>query len=67
MAQSRKDDHIRLAAAQQEQLDGSENAFDDVDFIHHALAGVDADDVDTSIQLGPWTLDSPIYINGMTG
>ena len=57
MAQSRKDDHIRLAAAQQEQLDGSENAFDDVDDIHHALAGVDADDVDTSIQLGPWTLD----------
>lgn len=67
MAQSRKDDHIRLAAAQQEQLEGATNAFDDVDFIHHALAGVDAADVDTTIQLGPWTLDAPIYINGMTG
>lgn len=67
MAQSRKDDHIRLAAAQQEQLDGANNAFDDIDFIHHALAGIDADDVDTSTRVGPWTFESPIYINGMTG
>lgn len=67
MAQSRKDDHIRLAAAQQEQLHGATNAFDDVDFIHHALAGINADEVDTTVQLGPWTLPVPIYINGMTG
>lgn len=67
MAQSRKDDHIRLAAAQQEQLHGATNAFDDVDFIHHALAGINADDVATTVQLGPWTLPAPIYINGMTG
>ena len=67
MAQSRKDDHIRLAAAQQEQLQGVNNAFDDVDFIHHALVGVDADDVDISTQVGPWTFAAPIYINGMTG
>lgn len=67
MAQSRKDDHIRLAAAQQEQLHGAPNAFDDVDFIHHALAGINAAAVDTSVRIGPWTLPSPIYINGMTG
>jgi len=67
MAQSRKDDHIRLAAAQQEQLTGARNAFDDVDFIHHALAGINADNVDITAQLGPWTLPAPIYINGMTG
>ena len=67
MAQSRKDDHIRLAAAQQEQLQDSRNAFDDVDFIHHALAGIEADDVDTTVNIGPWTLDAPLYINGMTG
>src|SRR5690625_7390865 len=67
MAQSRHDDHIRLAAAQQEQLQGSRNAFDDIDFIHHALAGIDADDVDTTVNIGPWTLDAPLYINGMTG
>ena len=67
MAQSRKDDHIRLAAAQQEQLTGGRNAFDDVDFIHHALAGINLDAVDITTQLGPWTLPAPIYINGMTG
>ncbi|NWN87581.1 MAG: type 2 isopentenyl-diphosphate Delta-isomerase [Micrococcaceae bacterium] len=67
MAQSRKDDHIRLAAAQQEQLTGAPNAFDDVDFIHHALAGMNANDVDISARIGPWTMPSPIYINGMTG
>lgn len=67
MAQSRKDDHIRLAADQQDQLAGQPNAFDDVNFIHHALAGITVDSVDLTTQLGPWTLDAPIYINGMTG
>lgn len=67
MAQSRKDDHIRLAAAQQEHLDGTTNAFDDIDFIHHALAGINADDVDTSVRIGLWTIPAPMYINGMTG
>ncbi len=67
MAQSRKDDHIRLAAAQQEHLTGGRNAFDDVAFIHHALAGINVDAVDITAQLGPWTLPAPMYINGMTG
>ena len=67
MAQSRKDDHIRLAAVQQEQLVDTRNAFDDVDFIHHALAGINEDDVDISTQFGPWNIPAPLYINGMTG
>lgn len=67
MAQSRKDDHIRLAAAQQDQLTGVTSAFDDVAFIHHALAGVNVDAVDISSRIGPWRLGAPIYINGMTG
>lgn len=67
MAQSRKDDHIRLAAAQQDQLTGAKNAFDDVDFIHHALDGINDDAVDISTRIGPWRLAAPIYINGMTG
>src|SRR5699024_5168177 len=67
MAQSRKDDHSRLAAAQQEQLQDSRNAFDDVDSIHHALAGMEADDVDTTANIGPWTLHAPLYVNGLTG
>lgn len=67
MAQSRKDDHIRLAAAQQDQLTGTTSAFDDVDFIHHALAGISIDKVDISTRIGPWRIPAPIYINGMTG
>src|SRR5699024_3571443 len=58
---------IRLAAAQQDQLTGANNAFDDVDFIHHSLAGINDDAVDISTRIGPWTLPAPIYINGMTG
>ena len=67
MAQSRKDDHIRLAAAQQDQLTGTKNAFDDVNFLHHALTGITDDAVDISTRIGPWRLAAPIYINGMTG
>lgn len=62
---SRKDDHIRLAAAQQNERRTS--AFDDVDFVHHALAAINLEKVSTAITVGDWEFPAPLYINGMTG
>lgn len=62
---SRKEDHIRLAAEQQNRP--APRAYDDVDILHHALAGINRDRVDLSVRVGPWTWPAPLYINGMTG
>lgn len=66
MVSSRKDDHIRLAAQQQESS-LPRRAYDDIDFIHHALAGINREHVDLAVPVGPWTWKAPLYINGMTG
>ena len=66
MVSGRKEDHIRLAAEQQ---DNSlpHRAYDDVTFIHHALAGTNRENVDLSATVGPWIWPAPLYVNGMTG
>lgn len=62
----RKDDHVRLA---QEQRLGEppRNDFDDLEFVHHALDGVDAESVDLSVHVADWSWSTPFYANGMTG
>ncbi|MGB4777999.1 type 2 isopentenyl-diphosphate Delta-isomerase [Microbacterium sp.] len=62
----RKDDHVRLAAAQYERSPADE-PFADVSFVHHALAGIDEDLVDLSVQVLGARWSSPLYINAMTG
>lgn len=65
-AAARKEDHIRLAS--QQQAEGQRrNDFDDVEFLHHALGGIDAEQVEISTDVGPWRWRTPLYINGMTG
>ncbi|MGO3679593.1 MAG: type 2 isopentenyl-diphosphate Delta-isomerase [Microbacteriaceae bacterium] len=63
---SRKDDHVRLAT---EQADARQQPgdFDDVTFMHHALAAADFDSVTTETQIFDGSWGSPIYINAMTG
>jgi len=63
---ARKDDHVRLAEQQHEQP-GPRTDFEDVEFIHHALGGVSADEVDLTVRVGNWTWPTPFYVNGMTG
>ena len=65
-ASRRKDDHLRLAAAQHEQAP-ARNDFDDVELVHHALAAIDRDRVDLGVTFGPLSWPLPFYINGMTG
>lgn len=67
MSSERKDDHVRLAAAQQNETRATQNGFDDVAFVHHALAGIDAERVNLGGDLlgAPWSV--PLYINAMTG
>src|SRR5699024_3504473 len=63
---ARKDDHVRLAEQQHEQP-APRTDFEDVEFIHHALGGVSADEVDLAVRVGDWTWPTPFYVNGMTG
>ncbi len=65
-ASERKDDHLRLAAAQQSEGPRG-NGWDDVVFVHHALAGVDADSVDLGIEFAGARWELPMYVNAMTG
>lgn len=63
---ARKDDHVQLATDQRSQ-GPSRNEFDDVEFLHHALDGIDADRVRLDVQVDEWRWNAPFYINGMTG
>lgn len=64
LAAQRKDDHISLAAAQ---TTPPHSDFDDVEFVHHALAGIDASRVAIDVDVAGWAWPAPLYINGMTG
>ncbi|MFI1019055.1 type 2 isopentenyl-diphosphate Delta-isomerase [Streptomyces sp. NPDC020965] len=66
MITQRKDDHVRLAVEQQRQHDGR-NQFDDVSFLHHALAGLDREDVSLVTTFAGISWQVPLYINAMTG
>ncbi|MGO1543724.1 MAG: type 2 isopentenyl-diphosphate Delta-isomerase [Gulosibacter sp.] len=65
-AAARKEDHIRLAADQRRETPGR-NEFDDLEFLHHALDGIDVAAVNLATRVGEWSWPVPIYINGMTG
>lgn len=65
LASSRKDDHIRFAL--QQQASASHRDYDDVEFLHHALAGVNIGQVRLEQQLFGATWQHPLYINAMTG
>ncbi|CAM2735557.1 alpha-hydroxy-acid oxidizing protein [Actinomyces slackii] len=62
---SRKDEHLDLAL----RLHGQDrpNAFDDVAFMHHALAATAATQVDPSATVCGAQWAEPFYINAMTG
>ncbi len=63
---ARKDDHVALAQVQR--IDApAHRDFDDVDFLHHALNGIDAADVSLAVSVGEWEWQQPFYVNGMTG
>ncbi|MEV6516260.1 type 2 isopentenyl-diphosphate Delta-isomerase [Micromonospora chalcea] len=66
MIANRKDDHVRLAAEQQGRL-GGHHEFDDVSFVHHALAGIDRSDVSLATSFGGIDWPVPLCINAMTG
>src|SRR5699024_12636360 len=41
--------------------------FRSLTFVHHALGGVSAAEVDLATNAGPWRFATPFYVNGMTG
>ncbi|MBH1938535.1 type 2 isopentenyl-diphosphate Delta-isomerase [Streptomyces sp. AV19] len=66
MIAQRKDDHVRLAIEQQHQSSGR-NQFDEVTFVHHALAGTDRPEVSLGTAFAGIGWQVPLYINAMTG
>nr|AID21784.1 putative isopentenyl diphosphate isomerase [Streptomyces sp. SpC080624SC-11] len=66
MIAERKDDHVRLTVEQQRRHSG-QNEFDDVTFVHHALAGIDRSDVRLATGFTGFEWQAPLYINAMTG
>lgn len=66
---SRKDDHVRLAD-EYHHAGGStvdRRPFDELGFVHHALAGADFAAVDIATNVLGQRWDVPFYINAMTG
>jgi isopentenyl-diphosphate Delta-isomerase len=66
MIANRKDDHVRFATEQQRDLRGH-NEFDNVSFVHHALAGIDRCDVKLHTSFGGIEWPVPLCVNAMTG
>ena len=66
MISDRKDDHVRHAVNHQRQAGGA-NDFDAVTFVHHALAGIDAEDVSLGVDVAGKHWATPLYVNAMTG
>ncbi|MFB7472675.1 type 2 isopentenyl-diphosphate Delta-isomerase [Kitasatospora sp. NPDC056184] len=66
MISQRKDDHVRLAVEQQHGHVGR-NQFDEVSFVHHALAGTDRPRVSLATTFAGLSWPVPLYINAMTG
>ncbi|RKS73108.1 isopentenyl-diphosphate delta-isomerase [Actinomadura pelletieri DSM 43383] len=66
MIADRKDDHVRLAAEQQRRS-GGHNQFDDVSFVHHALAGIDRTEVSLATRFAGIAWPVPLFVNAMTG
>ncbi|MFD9906039.1 type 2 isopentenyl-diphosphate Delta-isomerase [Streptomyces sp. NPDC059063] len=62
----RKDDHVRLAMEQQRAHRGH-SPFDEVAFVHHALAGIDRPDISSATSFAGIHWRAPLYINAMTG
>ncbi|MFE2728351.1 type 2 isopentenyl-diphosphate Delta-isomerase [Kitasatospora sp. NPDC059327] len=66
MIGQRKDDHVRLAVEQRREHSGH-NQFDEVSFLHHALAGIDRPEVSAATAFAGISWPVPLYINAMTG
>ncbi len=66
---ARKDDHVRLAVAQQREFTDTRHAcqFDDIEFVHHALRGTAERVVSLNTNIAGMTWRTPLYVNAMTG
>ena len=65
----RKNDHLRLAHEQAAARDAgaTPSDFDELQFIHHALGGVDCGEVELAVEVAGARWPGPLFINGMTG
>ncbi len=65
MIESRKDDHIKIAAGQN--VEEGNSLFNEVYLVHTALPEIDFDDVDSSVNIFGKKLSFPFIIGAITG
>jgi isopentenyl-diphosphate delta-isomerase len=63
--EQRKDDHVQLAV--QAEAVSPNSHFDDISFVHYSLPEIAYKDVDLTSTFADFVMDTPIYINAMTG
>ena len=61
---NRKNEHVSLA---EKFYPRQHSPFNDIQFIHHSLPGIDVADVDLSTSVAGLTFSAPFFINAMTG
>ncbi len=62
--ENRKDEHVQLALREEST---HFSHFDQLSFVHQSLPNIGLKDVDLQVNMADLTLDSPLYINAMTG
>lgn len=62
--ENRKNEHVRLALLEEATV---LSHFDQLSFVHHSLPNIGLKDVDLQVNLLNFVLQSPLYINAMTG
>lgn len=64
-SQQRKDDHVKYALKQQQQVKNS--PFEEIRFVHHSFSPMSIDEIKLNTTWAKKQHSYPFYINGMTG
>ena len=62
--ENRKNEHVRLALLEKATV---ASHFDQLSFVHHSLPNIGLNDVDLQVKVPHLIMNSPLYINAMTG
>lgn len=65
MTSNKKDDHLNLA--REFYNTNKINDFDNLKFVHHSFPEINLDDIDISTSFANINMETPFYINAMTG
>lgn len=64
LREQRKNEHVEIAMSQH---DAPQSDFDKLRFVHHSIPSINVDQVDLTSHTSHFDMQSPVYINAMTG